>query len=468
MAVMVIAILPSLIQDGMFIDGVQYATVSKNWANGLGTFWFPHITQNWNVMGSNVFLENPPLVYAIQGMFFRIFGDGMYTERIYGLFTALVAIFLLAGIWKLVTGHHDELRKLNWLPVLVWLSMPIVFRSYQMNVQENTMGIFTLASVYVILNGLEKERHTYLYILLGGVFIFLATLCKGLTGLFPVVAVAMYWVSGGNIRFPRALFLSLNLVGVPVLLYGLVLLNPDARESLSFYWESRLVERIYNDPVVGSHFHVFFRLLLDLIPVILVSSLVFFFRRKKVAFNGHAEGKRHILFFLLMGLSGSAPLALTLVQRDFYLGPSLPFFALAFSLFLSVYLTDMLKEFTRRTRSFLVFRMLGISLLIGGLVYTGMMFGKAGRDQDILHDTYLFGEVIEEGNRVRLEAYYEDPLSHWNLELYLARYFNISLGAPLRKTEYLILDDQVPPPDRQVFEPLPLDTRTYHLYRRKQ
>ena len=112
--------------------------------------------------------------------------------------------------------------------------------------------------------------------------------------------------------------------------------------------------------------------------------------------------------------------------------------------------------------------MLGISLLIGGLVYTGMKAGKTERDQDILHDTYLFGEVIDEGSRVRLEAYYENELSHWNLELYLARYFDISLGAPLGKTEYLILDDQVPPPDRQVFEPVPLDTRTYHLYRRKQ
>ena len=58
LAVLVIAILPSLVQDGMFIDGTQYAVVSKNLANGLGTFWFPHISQNWNIMGSNVFLPS--------------------------------------------------------------------------------------------------------------------------------------------------------------------------------------------------------------------------------------------------------------------------------------------------------------------------------------------------------------------------------------------------------------------------
>jgi len=34
-SVFIIAILPSLIQDGMFIDGIQYAAISKNLANGL-------------------------------------------------------------------------------------------------------------------------------------------------------------------------------------------------------------------------------------------------------------------------------------------------------------------------------------------------------------------------------------------------------------------------------------------------
>jgi hypothetical protein len=69
-SVFIIAILPSLIQDGMFIDGIQYAAVSKNLANGLGTFWAPYMSQNWYTMGSGVFLEHPPLVYAIQGLFF--------------------------------------------------------------------------------------------------------------------------------------------------------------------------------------------------------------------------------------------------------------------------------------------------------------------------------------------------------------------------------------------------------------
>ena len=44
-------------------------------------------------------------------------------------------------------------------------------------------------------------------------------------------------------------------------------------------------------------------------------------------------------------------------------------------------------------------------------------------EQDILHDTYLFGEIIEEGTRVHLVESLEN---HWKLELYLTRYCDIS------------------------------------------
>jgi 4-amino-4-deoxy-L-arabinose transferase-like glycosyltransferase len=468
-AVFVIAILPSLIQDGMFIDGTQYAVVSKNFANGLGTFWFPHITQNWEVMGSNVFLENPPLVYAIQGMFFKVFGDGMYTERIYCLFTALLAAFLMVRIWKLVTRGKKQLQELAWLPVLIWVSMPLVFRSYQMNLQENTMGVFVLASVYAVLAGLEKQRYSYLYMILGGALVFLATLCKGVTGLFPLVTVAMYWISGGKIKFQKVILFSLVLLLVPVVLYMVVLLNDNAYESLSFYFRARLVERINNDPVQDSHFHIVFELFLELLPAILVSFILFLTRRSKINTGEHLKERRFILFFLLLGLSGSLPLALTLVQRAFYLVPSLPFFAMAFALFIIPYALDLLQKLSEHTPGFKLFRMFAISLLMGGIVYTGFQAGKSERDHDILHDTYLMGEIIEDGSRVHLEAAYSpsDSLRHWNLELYLARYFNISLGASLEDTRYLIYFEDGIPPDQTLFEPVPLDTRTYSLYRKQ-
>ena len=355
-----------------------------------------------------------------------------------------------------------------WLPVLIWVSMPLVFRSFQMNLQENTMGVFILASVYVVLKGLEQRRYSYLYMILGGVLVFLATLCKGITGLFPLVAVAVFWVSGGNIRFQKMIVFSLILLLVPVLLYVFVLLNDNAYESFGFYYRARLVERIINDPVQESHVYIVFKLLLEILPALLVSFIVFLARRNKMGRGGHLKERRLIFFFLLLGLAGSLPLALTLVQRGFYLVPSLPFFALAFSLFIAIYMVGVVEKFSQRAHNFHLFSIFCISLLIGGIVYTGLQVGKTERDQNILHDTYLIGENVEEGSRVLLEAGFSpaDPMKHWNLELYLARYFNISLGASPKETSYLIVFEGSSLPDPKLFEAVPLDTRTYHLYRK--
>ena len=90
-------------------------------------------------------------------------------------------------------------------------------------------------------------------------------------------------------------------------------------------------------------------------------------------------------------------------------------------------------------------------------------------DLQTKHDTYLFGELIEEGSRVHLiEAAQDDTLKHWNLELYLTRYFNISLGLAFEDYEYIILAQEGIPPDNELFELVLLDTETYSLYQREE
>ena len=62
---------PNLISEGMFIDGVTYASISKNLANGLGDFWHLHYTQTLY----NQFFEHPPLAFGMQASFFKLFGE---------------------------------------------------------------------------------------------------------------------------------------------------------------------------------------------------------------------------------------------------------------------------------------------------------------------------------------------------------------------------------------------------------
>ena len=88
----IMLICPGLVQDGMFMDGQQYACVAKQLADGNGAFWFPHLSATWSKAGSSFFMEHPPLVYGIQSFYFYVFGSSLYTERIYD-FSILILNF---------------------------------------------------------------------------------------------------------------------------------------------------------------------------------------------------------------------------------------------------------------------------------------------------------------------------------------------------------------------------------------
>jgi len=55
--IFILLIVPTLIQDGMFMDGQQYACVAKNLANGLGTFWQPFVVQPGGKAAQILFLN---------------------------------------------------------------------------------------------------------------------------------------------------------------------------------------------------------------------------------------------------------------------------------------------------------------------------------------------------------------------------------------------------------------------------
>ena len=94
-AIFLAIISPHMFSDGMFMDGLFYAAISHNLAQGMGSFWdlflthtlFPH------------FQGHPPLAFGIQSLFFKYLGSSIYIERIYSLTT-----FIITGFIKLVFG----------------------------------------------------------------------------------------------------------------------------------------------------------------------------------------------------------------------------------------------------------------------------------------------------------------------------------------------------------------------------
>ena len=174
---------------------------------------------------------------------------------------------------------------------------------------------------------------------------------------------------------------------------------------------------------------------MELLPSIIFTIailLISFINKTATQWN---QNKKLIIFFLLIGFSGSLPLMLTDVQRGFYLLPAIPFFSISFSLIIA----PIVHQWTQKIKPLSFFYKLitwgSISLLIISVLITVSKINKTGRDHDILHDVHLIGNKIPNGCNIQMNrTLYEK----WNLQFYLLRYYNIACTYSQNKSNYIL------------------------------
>ncbi|MEA3445630.1 MAG: glycosyltransferase family 39 protein, partial [Bacteroidota bacterium] len=294
--------LPWLVQEGMFMDGLLYSCVSRNLGHGIGSFWFPQFSE-LNVGGLPSFHEQPPLVFGIQAIFFYFFGNSIYIERGYTFLMLLLSIYFIYLIWKEINSSTKDQIPYGWLAILLWISTSLAFWSFRHNMQENTMGIFTLLSVLFIFKGFNKPNNQILFFSVSGVFITLSLLSKGFPGLFPISVPFLYWITHRKPGFAKMFSQSAILLMIPVLIITLLLLFPDSRQSLSYYFFDRILQRIDYMPTIENRFYIINRLLMELIASVII---VFLFAISLYLINVKLITKSNsslALLFILIGFS---------------------------------------------------------------------------------------------------------------------------------------------------------------------
>lgn len=158
-AILVLTI-SQLIQDGVFMDGMLYISVSKNLADGLGTFWEPHYSLTYYT----VFREQPPLYFGLLAAFYKAFGTSMYVERLFCLVCFTFTLIYIHRIWKTLFSDDEQINKNSWLPILFFITIPICFWAYSNHVEETVMTLFTIMSVYYLSKVLfKKEKCHFLF-----------------------------------------------------------------------------------------------------------------------------------------------------------------------------------------------------------------------------------------------------------------------------------------------------------------
>ena len=454
--------LPTLLQDGMFMDAVLYTSVAHNLSQGLGSFWLP-IFDEYNIVGFHTFHEQPPLGFGIQSFFFRFFGSSMYVERAYVLVTLCLNALLIRVLWKEVFKHYHDLQKMSWLPVLLWITIPVCFWSYSNNMLENTLSLFILSASILMYKTVRRKSLRVGAWVLSACFVFLGFLVKGFPAFFITCIPFFYCIVLKKITVSRTVKITTAMLFTYLFIAVVLFLMPDAKHGLSIYIFKRAFKRILENPSVVHRYFILIRLFTELIPVFLFTGLAFLLSYWKKLDLIKTKHLRKAIFFLCVGLAGSLPLMLTMVQNGFYFVPALPYFAMGFAILTAPILLHYIQHWHSHTQTYKVFKIVGTVLLTSAFIFSFAQIGKTCRDKELLQDVYAISKALPERSTINASS---DAHNYSELMCYLMRTRMISMQGN-SESQYLIAGKNSPVDS--LYTPMKVNEKTtlFNLYEKK-
>jgi len=440
-SVFLILLLPQMFQEGLFMDGLIYSSISNNLSKGEGSFWFPKFSET--VLTN--FHEHPPLQFGVQSLIFKIFGNDFYVEKIYSGFTGLLTALLIILIWKKI-NKGNRYTEMYWLPVLFWVTIPRVFWSYNNNMLENTMGLFSLAAVYILLLAIGKIYwKRILYFIAVSILLCLSFLSKGFPGLYPLGFFFCYYIAysksfGFKSMITNSFLLLLTLISISVIY---LILNHKALESISNYLHTQVLASIEGKGRVGSRFALLYDLLQQiLIMMIICATLILLNLKNFIKVIKQNKGIFHILLlFFLIGLSASLPLMISPKLSAFYLVPSLPFFAIFFALMISDIVNTYMGRINHRSLKFKFLDYFSYLLIVSVATYSIINYGNTCRDKELIADINKIGNILPVKSTISVQQSF---YSRWSLMGYFQRKFQINIDRSGRQNEYLLIEKTEP------------------------
>jgi 4-amino-4-deoxy-L-arabinose transferase-like glycosyltransferase len=444
------------LSDGMFMDGTIYATLSKNLANGLGTFWRPHFTDTL----FPVFVEHPPLAFGLEAILYKVFGDSRFVERFYSLLTTIITGIIIASIWKQTLKKSST----GWLPLFFWITMGTVQWASVNNMLENTLVIFICLSVLFYLKSQQSDR--ILFLLLSGFMLSLGFLTKGFVTFTPLAFPFFLWLFSRNNKFFSMVSDSVIVLISSALPLILLYLFTGAHESLPEYINMAL-NKISKGVTANSRFYIIYRLLMELLPafgIILVFML--FSWKKRLSFRNMRSNLRHAAVFFALGMAGVLPILTTMDQSTYFLLLSLPFFAISLGLLLNPFVEILLEKINYNSPGYRFFKLFGVIVLSSGVILSIYFSKSFNRDDYMLKDMRVILPQLKENTTINILP---EMLQNWSLYTYYARYKNISLDPDLKnKHDYLLITTSLYSDTiNNGFARIDLNTKEYELFKRK-
>ncbi len=418
-------LLPRLVVQGLFGDGLLYSSMARNMAIGKGSIWQPFFSSGyWIENIKPIYYENPPLMLWLQSFFFRWFGDFWWVEKFYSFCLFLVNAFLLVKIWHLFEKKYTLIAGLGCVVLFFWSIMPRVIWGNPNNMMDNQMLTFCLLAIWLIFKGLSSKTMTSLLIYnsLAGVSVFLGVLAKGPVAVYPLAIPFLWAVFTKEISLKKGFLLSAYITIMTLVFFASLLWQNQAAYSFfENYWQQRLQAVIVGSrtdmALIGwERFETLQYLAVELLPMVILFLLGYVFLKiKRISVHSNKKYNQIAWFFVAVGFSATLPIMISTKQSAVYLLPGLPMFAFAGSFFVVSFLEKMLAFSTQKfVTRLLYFSYLGVFVT---LVYTFTEIGKVGREKALAHDIIELKKIIPANERIGVcPEMMEDFTYHTNLQ----------------------------------------------------
>jgi hypothetical protein len=422
-----------MLSDGMFIDGIVYASIARNMAENYGSFWQPYYTTTVYP----TFYEHPPLGFWLQSWAYRLCGDSVYVEAWWGCCVGALNLLVLAGIWRCLTPQGDVLAG-AWFPIMLFIVMPMTSWAVANNMLENTMALFILLSVLLCLLCLKNPTvfSSCVYGILSGLSMFGALLIKGPVALLPLAVPWLSMVYDAK-KTMKALTTAIVLLMTLTVSFGLMF----ATNTASVHFFKRYVNQQVLASVTGareismSRFHVFTVVGREsLVPLLVGGTLAaLIYRLRQTAIS--SVHPRLFLYYLGIALAGSLPILISAKQKRWYAFPSLPFYAMAIAVVFNdaaLALERWVDDVKKIEKIIIVF-----SLIILCISLSFMFVEKnIPRRHKDFHTDFSTQKVAIEERKV-ISVYPIQLATHWTLVANMQRKFRASLSEHFGQ-EYLL------------------------------
>lgn len=419
-AVFLVLLLPRLWSFGMFLDGLLYAGIARNMAEGAGSFNAPYYA---DALGP-VFYWHPPLAIWLHSLFYRVFGDHTLVDSLFGFVSGSVICGLLYLIFREADPQKTNERKPYWSIVFLVSLMPMTSWIFSNNMLEVTMTMFALASVYVQLRGLNfKSGMLAAHYILAGGFLALAILSKNIAGTFPLIFLFLNFILLRNISFKKMLILGFALTASMIMFTYFILYFSNSIEFYRQYLRMQLIPAVSGqmaggtNPFLGNTWLIIGEMLTPILVSILLTTILRKWKEIKI--------NKISILFMIMGLSGILPLFLITKFRTYYIYPGLPFLVLSIALAFS----PAFAAIEQRVKDILRFRRVvqGLSIL---MIAAAIVLFVAGKDyparlKEFKYDVYDSGLHIPA--RAVIASCSPDSMNDYTLVAAFQRYYKLSL-----------------------------------------